>query len=192
LRERLGTRGSGSDFEKVGYCYVGGFNLKKLLLILAIALFGSSAFAQDMHFGAKLAFDTPQFVGLFLRSDFGDRSEPGFGLRVTAGGLVLLNVGVFNLELNGYYRFARQINGSGAYVGGGIGFFNAFGFTPDGTASTPIVWYINGLLGYEIQLGDGVQFYLEVRPTIPLNNSTNLFSIISIWPLFGLGFLFEF
>jgi hypothetical protein len=161
--------------------------LKKLVLILAIALFGSGAFAQDIHFGAKLAFDIPQFVGVFLRSDFGDRSERGFGVRFTAGGLVLVNVGVFNAEVNGYYRFARQYNGSGAYVGGGVGLLYGFAFGFVGNAASPLLWYVNGLLGYEIQLGDGVQFYLEVRPTIPLSIGNS----ISIVPFFGIGFLFE-
>jgi hypothetical protein len=162
--------------------------LKKLLLILAIALFGSGAFAQDLHFGAKLAFDAPQFIGLFLRSDFGDRAERGFGVRFTAGGVFLGNVGVFNAEVNGYYRFARQSNGSGAYAGGGFGLLSVFAFgLPDGSGSA-LVWYLNALIGYEIQLGDGVQFYFEVRPTLPLNfNATP-----SIFPFFGLGFLFEF
>jgi hypothetical protein len=172
----------------LGYSDLGGFNLKKLLLILSIALFGSSAFGQNMHFGAKLAFDTPQFVGIFLRSDFGDRAERGFGIRFTAGGLVLANVGVFNAEINGYYRFARQYTGSGAYVGGGFGLLYGFGFGLTGNVASPLLWYVNGLLGYEVQLGDGAQFYLEVRPTIPLGTG----NIISVVPFFGLGFLFEF
>ncbi len=162
--------------------------MKKLFLILAIVLFGSGAFGQDFHFGGKLAFDIPQFVGIFLRSDFGDRSEPGFGLRVTAGGFYVLIVGVFNAEVNAYYRFARQSNGSGAYVGGGIGFLNAFVWLTDGAGASPLYWYLNGLLGYEIQLGDGLQFYAEVRPTFPL--SPNMTSLVL--PFFGLGFLFEF
>ena len=61
-------------------------SLKKILLMLAIVLFGSGAFAQDFHVGGKLAFDAPQFIGIFGRMDFGDRAEPGFGLRFTAGG----------------------------------------------------------------------------------------------------------
>ncbi len=161
--------------------------MKKIFLILAIALFGSSTFAQDMHFGVKLAFDIPQFVGVFLRSDFGDRSKRGFGVRLTAGGFVLVNVGVFNAEVNGYYRFARQSNGSGAYVGGGVGLLYGFGFGLVGNVASPLLWYLNGLLGYEVQLGDGAQFYLEVRPVIPVN-AGNSFSVV---PFFGLGFLLE-
>jgi hypothetical protein len=168
--------------------------VKKLLLILAFVVFGSGGFAQDLHFGAKVALDLPQFTGLFLRSDFGDRAERGFGMRLTAGGLILGNVGVFNLEANGYYRFARQSNGSGAYVGGGLGFFYGFGFgSGNGAVFTPpVVWYVNSLLGYEFQLGDGAQFFLEVRPTIPLNLSLSGGSGISILPFVALGFLFEF
>jgi hypothetical protein len=162
--------------------------LKKLFLILVISLFGSGAFAQDMHFGGKLALDVPQVVGIFLRSDFGDRAEPGFGVRVTAGGFYLFVVGVFNAEINGYYRFARQANGSGAYIGGGIGFLNALVYLPDSTGVSPLYWYLNGLLGYEIQLGDGLQFYAEVRPTFALSNGISP----SVLPFFGLGFLFEF
>ena len=162
--------------------------MKKLFLILAIALFGSGAFGQDFHAGGKLAIDAPQFVGGFLRVDFGDRGEPGFGVRVTAGGFYLFVVGVFNAEINGYYRFARQANGSGAYIGGGIGGLNAFALTPDGTTISPFYLYVNGLLGYEIQLGDGLQFYAEVRPTFALSNGISP----SILPFFGLGLLFEF
>jgi hypothetical protein len=162
--------------------------LKKLLLILAIVLFGSGAFAQDFHFGGKLAFDTPQLIGLFWRTDFGDRAERGFGVRLTAGGFVLANIAVFNAEVNGYYRFARRADGSGAYAGGGIGFLYGFNFGVTGNSASPLLWYINGLIGYEIQLSDGVQFYLEVRPTIPLGTGNTLF----ILPFFGLGFLFEF
>ena len=161
--------------------------MKKLLLILLITLFGSGAFAQDLHFGAKIGLDVPQFVGIFLRYDFADRSERGFGVRLTAGGLVFVSVGVFNVEANGYYRFARQPSGSGAYVGGGLGFLYGFAFGLVGNGASPLLWYVNGLLGYEIQLGDGIQFYAEVRPTIPLGSG--MFSIV---PFFGLGFLFEF
>jgi hypothetical protein len=162
--------------------------LKKLLLMLAIALFGSGAFAQDFHVGGKLALDVPQFVGVFGRMDFGDRSEPGFGLRVTAGGFYVFVVGVFNVEVNGYYRFARQPNGSGAYVGGGIGGVGAFASTPNGAAISPFYLYLNGLLGYEIQIGDGLQFYAEVRPSFALSNGIGP----SVIPFFGLGLLFEF
>ena len=161
--------------------------MKKLLLILAIALFGSGAFAQDIHFGAKLAFDVPQPVGIFLRSDFGDRAERGFGVRFTAGGFILANVGVFSAEVNGYYRFARQYTGSGAYVGGGFGLIYGFNIGLSASTTPLLAWYLNGLLGYEIQLGDGVQFYVEVRPTLPLVTSTFV-----ILPFFGLGFLIEF
>jgi hypothetical protein len=162
--------------------------LKKLLLILTVVLFGSGAFGQNFHFGGKLAIDLPQPIGIFGRMDFGDRSEPGFGMRFTAGGYYILVIGGLNVEVNGYYRFARQENGSGAYAGGGIGFFNAFAFTVDGTGSTPLIWYVNGLLGYEIQLGDGLQFYIEARPSIPLGTNT----AFMVLPFFGIGFLFEF
>lgn len=162
--------------------------MKKLLLILAIALFGSGAFGQDFHVGGKLAFDIPQFVGIFGRVDFGDRSEPGFGLRFTAGGFYIFVVGVFNAEVNGYYRFARQTNGSGAYVGGGIGVLSVITYLADSTGISPFYWYLNGLLGYEIQLGDGLQFYVEVRPTFALSNGVSP----SVLPFFGLGLLFEF
>ncbi len=162
--------------------------MKKLLLILAIALFGSGALGQDFHVGGKLALDAPQFVGIFGRMDFGDRSEPGFGLRFTAGGFYLFVVGVFNAEINGYYRFARQANGSGAYIGGGIGGLSALVNAPDATGISPFYFYLNGLLGYEIQLGDGLQFYAEVRPTFALSNGISP----SILPFFGLGLLFEF
>ncbi len=162
--------------------------MKKLFLILAIALFGSGAFGQDFHVGGKLALDVPQFVGIFGRMDFGDRSEPGFGLRFTAGGFYIFVVGVFNAEVNGYYRFARQANGSGAYIGGGIGVLSAITYLPDSTGISPFYWYLNGLLGYEIQLGDGLQFYVEVRPTFALSNGISP----SVLPFFGLGLLFEF
>ena len=163
-------------------------SLKKILLILAIVLFGSGAFAQDFHVGGKLALDAPQFVGIFGRMDFGDRAEPGFGLRFTAGGFFLFTFGVFNAEVNGYYRFARQSNGSGAYVGGGIGGLNAVVLTSNGTTVSPFYLYVNGLLGYEIQLGDGLQFYAEVRPSLALSGGISP----SVLPFFGLGFLFEF
>jgi hypothetical protein len=162
--------------------------LKKLFLILAIVLFGSSAFGQNFHFGGKLAIDAPQFVGLFLRTDFGDRSEPGFGVRVTAGGYYIFIVGLFNLEVNTYYRFARQANGSGAYIGGGIGGLTGIINVPDNVGTSPFYLYLNVLLGYEIQLDDGLQFYVEVRPTFSLSNGISP----TVLPFFGLGLLFEF
>ncbi len=165
--------------------------MKKIILILIIAFFGSGAFAQDLHFGAKLAFDLPQFTGVFLRIDDTDRSQRGFGARFTLGGLYLLTVGIVNGEVNGYYRFARQPDGSGAYVGGGIGFYYAFSFGYPGSVNPPVLWYMNGLLGYEFQIGDGAQFFIEIRPTTPINTGTSG-STIGILPLFGFGFLFEF
>jgi hypothetical protein len=152
--------------------------MRRFLLILLVALLGSTAAAQDLRFGVRLGVDVSNAVAVWVRYD-DNRLENGFGVRVQIGSTVLLN----SADVTAYHRFASDGRGSGGYVGASGGVFAVFSFlfAPPNGATVDFAPFFGALVGYTHAFNDSVALFVEARVVALLGG------IIVPFPLLGLG-----
>jgi hypothetical protein len=146
-------------------------NMKRILtiwtIVLAALTFSTQASAEGGYFGVRgdafIPISVNGYSGLIVLPlfgiqagyDFGDLTEPGFGVRGSFRTLVILN----ELSINALYRIP-DATGAGLYFGAGGDVVFLGGFGINGFA----VFGAHALAGYKFPLSNVVSAFVEAVP----------------------------